>query len=70
MIYRCSLLQELFISELVKGAHKATLESAQNEVTYNHLGEVFTLLYSFFMWCQRSCDMRRSAILVYRCVVL
>ena len=32
-------LQEMFIAELMKGAHKTALESCHKEITYGHLGE-------------------------------
>lgn len=33
------VLQELFIAELMKGAHKTALECCHKEVVYSHLGE-------------------------------
>ena len=32
-------LQEMFIAELMKGAHKTALESCHKEITYGHLGK-------------------------------
>lgn len=38
------MLQEMFITELMKGAHKTSLECCHKEISYGHLGELLNLV--------------------------